>query len=431
MSLTLVFHPQQYDQQFFSAMQITWKTSLGEDHLSRITKTAQAILQEAYFLRHFQMAHHSASWSHAVCHIALAVLNFIPLIGHIAAFVEWFIANKFFPQYFEKHIEEETHLIKAVMNKHIDIHSHDVWGNTPLHKAAEKGWIRATHFLINKGAGASIEKRDLLGDTALHIACDYGYLHIAAVLIAGGANINAKGLFGETPLHYVVARNKMEMLQLLLDHGAKTEETNNLGYTPLCVACEYGCKDMAAVLIAKGAKVHVKDSLGRTPLHFATMRDHLEIARLLLENDAPITAADHAQPSPLYYTLSMDPTTAISFLLLFIEHGYDINDGIDRENSSILSLLFRNAVNPESIYFLNDEGNKPRFIQLSLFLIEKGALINEGLCIERFNLLRHLHPDLKKHWDALFEGSMGTIQRAAWKRRGPAVALWNDLWKDA
>ncbi len=73
-----------------------------------------------------------------------------------------------------------------------------------------------------------MDEKDLYGETSLHYAVDKGHKEIAKLLIAEGADVNAKANNGETAIdtairvHEVVDRTKTA--DLLRKHGGKTSE---------------------------------------------------------------------------------------------------------------------------------------------------------------------------------------------------------------
>ena len=63
-------------------------------------------------------------------------------------------------------------------------------GRTPLHWAAEKGYLKIAKYLIHKGA--TINAADNEGETPLHDAVQWGKKQIVELLISKKANINKK-----------------------------------------------------------------------------------------------------------------------------------------------------------------------------------------------------------------------------------------------
>ena len=70
-------------------------------------------------------------------------------------------------------------------------------------------------------AGVDVDEMDLYGETSLHYAADKGHKEIVELLIANGADVNAKLIYGTTPLD---STDKKKIRDLLRKHGAKTGE---------------------------------------------------------------------------------------------------------------------------------------------------------------------------------------------------------------
>jgi len=99
-----------------------------------------------------------------------------------------------------------------------DINVSDVFGRTPLHRAAEDGRIYVVSLLITKGA--DVNARDGVNNTALHGAAHYGHKQVVEILIKGGADLNIKNIDGRTPLHWAVEMGHREIADLLVSSGA-------------------------------------------------------------------------------------------------------------------------------------------------------------------------------------------------------------------
>jgi len=108
------------------------------------------------------------------------------------------------------------------------------------------------------------------GGTPLHTAADRGYLRIVEFLLEHGANPNMKNNYGSTPLHYAAMYGYPEVVELLLEHGANPNIQNRYGYTPLHFAIEGCFVDVVRVLLDHGADPTIRDNEGRTPLDYGS-----------------------------------------------------------------------------------------------------------------------------------------------------------------
>jgi ankyrin repeat protein len=83
----------------------------------------------------------------------------------------------------------------------------------------------------------SIELEDSYLDQPLLYACEFGYLKLVQYLLEEGANAAADIKDVQwTPLHYAATQGHLELTRLLLDHGADFSAVK-AGWTPLhCAA---------------------------------------------------------------------------------------------------------------------------------------------------------------------------------------------------
>jgi ankyrin repeat protein len=132
--------------------------------------------------------------------------------------------------------------------------------------------------------------------TPLHIAAQQGFVAIAEMLLEKGAEIE-HAQAESTPLHTAVSTRSAEMVKLLLSKGANikarfeassapNEATHSDGATPLHFAARAGSEDLVKLLIENGADVNAVSSTGATPLYFALHSGHTEPVLVLLQNGA-------------------------------------------------------------------------------------------------------------------------------------------------
>ncbi|XP_066587988.1 tonsoku-like protein [Prorops nasuta] len=102
-------------------------------------------------------------------------------------------------------------------------------GETQLHIACINGNIDTVEKLLEEGHPTDV--RDHCGWTPLHEAANHGYVEIARLLIKNGANVNDRGgnyCGGVTPIHDAASCGHVPMICLLMECGSdlslKTEE---------------------------------------------------------------------------------------------------------------------------------------------------------------------------------------------------------------
>ena len=86
-----------------------------------------------------------------------------------------------------------------------------------IRQAAWDGDIKAVKKHL--AAGVDVDEMDLYGETSLHYAADKGHKEIVELLIANGADVNAKLIYGTTPLD---STDEKKIRDLLRKHGGKT-----------------------------------------------------------------------------------------------------------------------------------------------------------------------------------------------------------------
>ena len=122
-------------------------------------------------------------------------------------------------------------------------------GNSPLHKAAEKGDFEMVDLLLLNGA-----KTDLLndyGNTPLNRwALNNGNVKVGRLLIENDSSvINVPDKDGNSPLHCAAVESNEEKTKLLLQYGASKDLKNKHGNTPHQEAKFYRHDQIAKLII--------------------------------------------------------------------------------------------------------------------------------------------------------------------------------------
>lgn len=113
----------------------------------------------------------------------------------------------------------------------------DVFGSTPLIRAAENGRTEIVRMLLEQGA--SVQDTNNSGGTALIEACDYrGNSDTARLLIENKADIEAKDCLDVTPLMKASLNGHANTVRLLLAQGADPTLINKQCQTALSWAEE-------------------------------------------------------------------------------------------------------------------------------------------------------------------------------------------------
>jgi uncharacterized membrane protein YfcA len=172
-----------------------------------------------------------------------------------------------------------------------------------LWRAIEQDDESAALGLVRAG-GIDVKARNANGDTPLHRAAEKGMRALAESLLARGAEVNARSKNGETPLHFSALDADVSVAELLLDAGADAAARNEDGESVLMWASLSGHIAVAQRLLARGADANARDRKGSLPLHAAADGGHLELARLLLPRTQEPQAKNAAGRSALDYARS-------------------------------------------------------------------------------------------------------------------------------
>ncbi|WCR59442.1 MAG: Phosphocholine transferase AnkX [Wolbachia endosymbiont of Ctenocephalides felis wCfeF] len=193
-------------------------------------------------------------------------------------------------------------------------------GQTPLHIAAENGWLNIVKYLIDKDA--NINAKGEYGWTPLHIAAKNGKLDMIKYLTNKGANINAKDECYSTPLHLVAELGELSIVEYLINKGAYVDARDGWYRTPLFYAADSGKLGVAEYLVEKNANVNARDEYGSTPLYLATMKGKVDVVKILLKYDADVNAENNEGITVLYCATIGENLAVVEHL---IERGANVN----------------------------------------------------------------------------------------------------------
>ncbi|XP_010767624.1 85/88 kDa calcium-independent phospholipase A2-like [Notothenia coriiceps] len=121
------------------------------------------------------------------------------------------------------------------------INSRDASGQTPLHRACERGDTACvTELLEESQARTDIKDQD--GETPMHCAAKQDTPAIIKVMCSRMCSgVNELNLHGETPLHVSCRLGRVESVKALLGGGAKCDVIGGVGY-PIHSAMKYSEK---------------------------------------------------------------------------------------------------------------------------------------------------------------------------------------------
>lgn len=113
--------------------------------------------------------------------------------------------------------------VKRLHGKGADINATDKYGSTPLVSTLFSGDSRIEMETLLIQLGAKLDTIDIFGDTPLHVAANSQAVEAAALLIKNGADVNAKNKRGETPLFK--AERMLEVFLFSLEDMTEQKKT--------------------------------------------------------------------------------------------------------------------------------------------------------------------------------------------------------------
>ncbi|XP_024875378.1 serine/threonine-protein phosphatase 6 regulatory ankyrin repeat subunit B-like [Temnothorax curvispinosus] len=221
----------------------------------------------------------------------------------------------------------------AIINNHIGVTKillektenaykmlNEMIGNlTPLHAAAQRGYLELVNFLLQNNADVNVINVDW---TPLHLAASNGHLEIVNILLKHKANVNAVDKTrNNTPLHYAAKYGHEEIVKTLLKNNAIASIATATGVTPLHIAAQKGYLGIVVALLDHDVDIHdkvdicAKDQDNITPLYCAAKSGHKKISELLIERGAEINAKTNNNLTPLH-TAAMNGQINIVNLLI-------------------------------------------------------------------------------------------------------------------
>jgi len=149
--------------------------------------------------------------------------------------------------FFSSAFRGHKNIVKAFINKSIDIDARTKWGRSALIAASQNNHVSIIELLIE--SGADIEAYDDEGETSLMTASRYMSFESVKLLVEKGANVHAVDNKGWTALIYAARNNRKRTVELLLNNGGADTSMNNA----LRIASKYGYDEVAGLLIQAGA----------------------------------------------------------------------------------------------------------------------------------------------------------------------------------
>jgi ankyrin repeat protein len=177
-------------------------------------------------------------------------------------------------------VVRNTHfdIVKLLLAKWRNLEDQDIFGNTVLIKASEKGLLPMVGCLLDHGAKVNAANHKL--HTPFMKACEKGHLEIIQLLMTKGADVTCTTRNGLSTLHKAV-ESSLDVLKLLIGK-VDLETPDNDGNTVLARACWRGNTDAFRLLVEAGAKIDTANNSGKTLLHWAVDEGRTDIFQYLM-----------------------------------------------------------------------------------------------------------------------------------------------------
>ena len=222
----------------------------------------------------------------------------------------------------------------------------DEYEETPLHMAAQRGYLKLVRWLTLHHA--PINATCYNGFTPLHLASDGA---VAKILLRAGAKVGLRNSEGFTPMQFAAYEGGRDRLSVVAAIRASGEPLDILS------AMMLGKRDLARRLIAAHpATARTINAGGCTSLHGAAMKGDLETAALLLKIGMNVDAiGDDEASSPeegftaLTAAALSDQAKMVVFLL---DHGADPNKALSFKANGAPRYPGEPPFNPEIVRIL-------------------------------------------------------------------------------
>lgn len=226
------------------------------------------------------------------------------------------------PDWSSAHISVETGLRECLKHNYVQsqINARNASGQTPLHRACERGDSACVKELLEESQ-ARTDIKDCNGETPMHCAAKQDTSAIIQIMCSRLCpGVNELNSNGETPLHVACRLGRVDAVKALLEGGAKCDVKGGTGYA-IHSAMKYsekGCVE--EILKADPGQLHAEDSMyGGTPLHWSKTA---EMCRLLLEHGCAVNYLSKTGESPLHILTKKGRFEAAMVLLT---HGANAN----------------------------------------------------------------------------------------------------------
>ncbi|KAG8239467.1 hypothetical protein J437_LFUL018999 [Ladona fulva] len=199
-----------------------------------------------------------------------------------------------------------------------DLTDKDIDGNNPLLLAAQNGHLDIVKFLIDVKK-ADIDVMNIYSCNSVLLASANGHLHTVKYLVdEKNMDYNVRNRFHSTPLHFAAMNGHLDTVKYLIDvKGAEVNVKNMYGFTPLHLASNKGHLDTVKYLVEeKNVNINLKSIDFSTPMHLAAQGGHLDILRYLIDvKGADSNAKNVFGSTPLHFAAQNGHLDTVQYLV--------------------------------------------------------------------------------------------------------------------
>lgn len=250
-----------------------------------------------------------------------------------------------------------------------DFDAVDIFGDTPLMDACERGNLNMVQKLVSLGCNPHHQNDD--GTTALGCASRYGHTGVVEFLLNHcECDANVADKYRWTPLHGACMHSDRDkIIELLLEHGADVNATlasdnTDIDQPPFFIPdrrtvlhCAALCGSRRAVrlLLDRGVHMDERNNKGETALHLAAhhfwlrasekrLIESCAVIQELIEAGANILLRDNADKTPYDAACKQGETTEAGKMFLRTYKGQVMN----REGALAVHAILRTAAHLNS-----------------------------------------------------------------------------------
>ncbi|EEP80809.1 conserved hypothetical protein [Uncinocarpus reesii 1704] len=211
----------------------------------------------------------------------------------------------------------------------VDMHAEDdINERNCLHEAAISGREFVLRAALERGVDVS--HTDVYGRIPLHYACMHGRVEIVRALVnTGPLTIDFMDHDNFTPLIHSIIRDQLSCVEQLLSHNARINPSSESDHVPLNLACQHASLPIIQMLLERKAKL-LPDAEGLYPQHLVarTCRSP-EVILLLKSHGADLDQKDKLyQWTPLFHAASEG---CVDCLRTLLDSGVDA-DALDEKD---------------------------------------------------------------------------------------------------